>query len=198
MRYRAKVKWHGSNVSSRTFDRRADAVAWQSEQRRRFEQLGEWIDPRRGRVPLSEVAEGWLKTRTALKRRTAESDAAAWRLYIEPRFGRRPVVNSFTPAEIREWTATLIGRGLAPATIAEPVDAAIAASTCGGGWPDYDESRSGCSTAARCRAPRGPRPGRRLRLRRWPRHVRALTPSSWTVLRLHWVAMGRTRRPSRR
>jgi len=55
VRYRARVKSHGRYVATRVFERKADAVAWDQDQRRRL-RLGEWIDPRRGQVPLSLVA----------------------------------------------------------------------------------------------------------------------------------------------
>ena len=55
VRYRARVKSHGREVAARVFERKADAVAWEQDQRRRL-RLGEWIDPRRGRVTLSVVA----------------------------------------------------------------------------------------------------------------------------------------------
>ena len=55
VRYRARVKSHGREVATRVFDRKADAVAWEQDQRRRL-RLGEWIDPRRGQVALSVVA----------------------------------------------------------------------------------------------------------------------------------------------
>jgi hypothetical protein len=47
VRYRARVKWNGRYVATRVFERKADAVAWEQDQRRRL-RLGEWIDPRRG------------------------------------------------------------------------------------------------------------------------------------------------------
>jgi hypothetical protein len=55
VRYRARVKWHGRYVTTRVFERKVDAVAWEQDQRRRL-RLGEWIDPRRGQVPLSLIA----------------------------------------------------------------------------------------------------------------------------------------------
>src|SRR6516225_485401 len=52
MRYRARVKSHGRYVATRVFERKADALAWEQDQRRRL-RLGEWTDPRRGQVPLA-------------------------------------------------------------------------------------------------------------------------------------------------
>jgi hypothetical protein len=53
VRYRARIKANGREVASRMFDRKSDAVAWEQDQRRRL-RAGEWLDPRRGQVPLSE------------------------------------------------------------------------------------------------------------------------------------------------
>src|SRR5215470_14145673 len=114
VRYRARVKWHGRYVATRVFERKADAVAWEQDQRRRL-RLGEWIDPRRGQVPLSLVAADWLGSRGSVKRRTRESDEAAWRNYIGPRFGNWPVA-SITAAEVSGWVGSLVVRGLAPST----------------------------------------------------------------------------------
>ena len=114
VRYRARVKSHGREVAARVFERKSDAVAWEQDQRRRL-RLGEWIDPRRGKVPLSVIAEDWLGSRGSVKRRTRESDEAAWRNYIRPRFGNWPVA-SITAAEVSGWVGSLVARGLAPST----------------------------------------------------------------------------------
>ena len=116
VRYRARVKSQGRYVATRVFERKADAVAWEQDQRRRL-RLGEWIDPRRGQVPLSVVAADWLGSRSSVKRRTRESDEAAWRNYIAPRFGNWPVA-SITAAEVSSWVGSLVARGLAPSTAA--------------------------------------------------------------------------------
>jgi integrase len=109
------VKSHGQQVLSRVFDRKADAIAWEQDQRQRL-RIGEWVDPRRGRVSLAQVAADWLASRSAVKRRSRESDEAAWRNYIAPRFGRWPVA-SITSSEISSWVGGLVARGLAPATV---------------------------------------------------------------------------------
>jgi integrase len=61
------------------------------------------------------VAADWLGSRGSVKRRTRESDEAAWRNYIQPRFGNWPVA-SITAAEVSSWVGSLVARGLAPST----------------------------------------------------------------------------------
>jgi integrase len=116
VRYRARVKHHGREVATQVFDRKNDALVWEAEQRRRL-RLGEWIDPRRGRVPLSRVADDWFESRHSVKRKTMEADRAAWRSHIADRFGGAPVA-SITPAEIAHWVGSLISRGCSPSTAA--------------------------------------------------------------------------------
>ena len=114
VRYRARVKSHGREVATHVFERKKDAEAWEEEQKRRLRH-GEWFDPRRGRVPLRVIAEEWLASRRTVKRRTAETDAATWRLHVGPRFGDRPVV-SITTAEIEQWMGVLIADGASPSS----------------------------------------------------------------------------------
>jgi integrase len=115
VRYRARIKANGREIASRMFDRKSDAVAWEQDQRRRL-RAGEWLDPRRGQVPLNVVAEMWLESRRTVKRRTLESDRGAWQNYIAPRFGRRPVA-SITTADVSSWLGDLMRRGLARSTV---------------------------------------------------------------------------------
>lgn len=116
VRYRARVKSHGREIATRVFDRKRDAEAWEQEQTRRL-RVGEWVDPRRGRVPLSLVAQEWIASRGSVKRRTRESEQGVLRNYIEPRFGNRPVA-SITPAEVSAWVGQLVSDGRASATAA--------------------------------------------------------------------------------
>lgn len=115
VRYRARVKSHGRQVASRVFDRKRDAEFWEQDQTRRL-RLGEWIDPRLARVPLSQVAEEWLKARSSMKRRTREGDAADYRLHIAPRFGNLPV-GSITSAEVSNWVGGLVSSGKAASSV---------------------------------------------------------------------------------
>lgn len=115
VRYRARVKSHGRAVASRVFSRKRDAVAWEQDQYRRL-RSGEWLDPRRGRVPLGTVAEDWLASRTTVKRRTLESDRGVSRNYIRPRWEHRPI-SSITAADVSSWLGDLMARGLARSTV---------------------------------------------------------------------------------
>jgi hypothetical protein len=140
----------------------------------------EWLDPRRGQVPLGTVAEMWLESRRTVKRRTLESDRGAWRNYIAPRFGRRPVA-SITTAEVSSWLGDLMRPGLARstatralATLRSLLSFAVA------------DGRVTVNAAAAAQAPTGGRRGARagsstsMKWRLWPKLAEALT-RSWST-----------------
>jgi hypothetical protein len=179
VRYRARIKANGREVASRMFDRKSDAVAWEQDQRRRL-RAGEWLDPRRGQVSLSVVAELWLESRRTVKRRTLESDRGAWRNYIAPRFGRRPVA-SITTADVASWLGDLMRRGLARstatralATLRSLLSFAVA------------DGRVTVNAAAAAKAPTGARRGARagsstsMKWWLWPKRAEALM-RSWST-----------------
>jgi hypothetical protein len=142
VRYRARVKSHGREVATRVFNRKSDAVAWEQDQTRKL-RLGEWIDPRRGRLPLSAIADDWLQSRNSLKRRAREAYEADWRLHVKPQFGNRPVA-SITTADHdcrrgqlgrrdgRAWPSPIECRAL-------PRDASLDPRTRGRRWPSHHE-----------------------------------------------------------
>lgn len=116
VRYRARVKHHGREVATRVFDRKRDAETWEEDQKRRL-RMGEWFDPRRGRVALSTVAVDWLESRQTIKKNSLALETGIWRRHIEPRFGKAPVA-SITSAEISSWVGRMVADGLSPSTAA--------------------------------------------------------------------------------
>ena len=115
-RWRVRVKYRSRVVADRTFDRRTDATKWEAEQRRRLDQ-GDWVDPNRAKVTLSEVVPEWLEHRRRIvAQRTWESDKSAMRLHILPALGKRPV-GSITKAEVARFAGTL-SDGRRPQTVA--------------------------------------------------------------------------------
>lgn len=114
-RWRVRVKYQGRVVADRTFDRRTDAARWETDQRRHLEH-GDWVDPRRAKVTLAEVAPAWLEhRRRTVAQRTWESDRSAMRLHILPAFGGRPV-GSITRADVARLAGAL-SEGRRPHTV---------------------------------------------------------------------------------
>lgn len=77
--------------------------------------LGEWFDPRRGRIALSALYPEWSQARSALKRKTREADESAWRNHIQPRFGDAPLT-SITRAQVSHWVGGLVEGGCSTST----------------------------------------------------------------------------------
>ncbi|MEI7056389.1 tyrosine-type recombinase/integrase [Nocardioides sp. CCNWLW239] len=115
-KYNARVFHKGRQVASLTFDRKKDAEAWHDEQVRKL-RLGDWFDPRRGQVPLSDVADHWLESLGRLKQSSGREDARNWRRNIEPTFGKVPV-GSITSSDVSRWVGGLAASGLKPTTVA--------------------------------------------------------------------------------
>ncbi len=108
VRYRARVKFHGVEVATRVFDRKRDADRWHDDQVQRLH-AGEWVDPRRAKVPLADVADEWFEARQRLKRKTREADRSAWKNHIKPKFGKMPV-GSITTGQIETWVGGIAAR----------------------------------------------------------------------------------------
>ena len=70
---------------------------------------GEWTDPERGKVKLSDYAATWITERPKLRPRTI--DLYRWLLakHIAPHLGGVPI-GKVSTAMIRQWRATLLGR----------------------------------------------------------------------------------------
>lgn len=62
VRWKARVKSKGEVVAQRTFQRKADAEAWEREQYRALA-LRTFVSPQLGRTPVREVAASWLEVR---------------------------------------------------------------------------------------------------------------------------------------
>lgn len=84
-----RVRWReGNRNRSRVLGRKADAVAFDAEVKRRA-RLGELVAIDAGRERLDEFAAEWMRAygRPNLAARTVKSYAAAWDLHVSPRIG---------------------------------------------------------------------------------------------------------------
>ena len=114
-RWRALVKSGRQVVVTRTFDRKADAQAWHDAQKRSLV-LGEFIDPRAGRLTLAGVINEWLEAR--------EGTVAGSTLTRDREIARglprsilnRPL-NSIRAADLESLWADLLRKGLARGTV---------------------------------------------------------------------------------
>lgn len=114
-RWRVRIKDGRRDVASKTFDRKADAEAWESAQRRSLV-LGDWIDPRAGREALRGALVRWMDGRAGL---VASSTLKADRgrlAYLSPALGNLPV-NAVRPSDVQTLLDALSRRGLSPASV---------------------------------------------------------------------------------
>ena len=76
---------------------------------------GAWVDPIAGRVPFSELAEGWLASRPDLRPRSVIVYRSLLNRHLIPTFGHLPIAD-IAPSQVRTWNARLLAEkpGTAP------------------------------------------------------------------------------------
>ncbi|GII89480.1 putative prophage phiRv2 integrase [Sphaerisporangium siamense] len=79
---------------------------------------GDWTDPQRAKVKLGEYAEKWIKERANLRPRTVEIYRGLLRRYLIPYLGN-VALGKIETAVIREWRATLVGKGVGASEVAK-------------------------------------------------------------------------------
>jgi integrase len=110
-----RVRWReggrGSRARSRTFDRKADAVAFDDELRRR-RRLGELAGIAGSQETLNRyVAETWARTHgVTLAAKTARHYASLYDLHIAPYLGDLKL-SELTPEVIARWQADRVAAG---------------------------------------------------------------------------------------
>jgi integrase len=113
--WRARYLGPDNKEYSKSFSRRIDAerflVTVEADKVR-----GDWVDPRLGRVTLSEWAERWMATAVHLKPKTRLGYQSLLRTWILPTFGSVPLAN-VEQMVIRHWVADMTGKGLSPSRI---------------------------------------------------------------------------------
>ncbi|SNS55089.1 AP2-like DNA-binding integrase domain-containing protein [Rhodococcoides kyotonense] len=78
---------------------------------------GEYVAPALGRVPVAELAPGWLARKESdvapSNFRTLES---AWRNHVQPPWGQTRIVE-IEQAGVERWIADMVRRGCSPTTV---------------------------------------------------------------------------------
>jgi integrase len=112
-----RVRWRdGSRNRARIFDRKADAVAFEAEtRRRRF--AGDLRPFDAGRETLQEFAEEWWRLYAVpnLARTTLASYASLWDAHVLPRLGATPL-RELDPLSLAAFRAELTASGVGPAS----------------------------------------------------------------------------------
>jgi integrase len=111
-----RVRWRdGARNRARTFDRKADAVAFEAEVRRR-RVVGDLRPLEAGRETLQDFAEEWwrLYALPNLARTTLASYASLWDAHVLPRLGATPL-RELDPLTLAAFRAELAAAGVGSA-----------------------------------------------------------------------------------
>jgi hypothetical protein len=121
-----QVRWRdggrGSRARKRTFDRRADAVAFEDEIRRR-RRLGDLVGFAGAQETLNRyVTETWAKTyAVTLAPKTAKHYASLYDLHIEPYLGELKLTE-LTPEVVSRWQAERLTAGAGRVAVLHALD----------------------------------------------------------------------------
>lgn len=119
-RWRAKVFSGGRLVTSKVFDLKRDADAWEAEQKRRL-LTGQWVDPKAGTVPLREVIREYLAELASGNPKTFDTVEANLRLHVPASLQRLPI-RTVTAGHLDAIYVDLLKKPLAKATVARVRD----------------------------------------------------------------------------
>ncbi|MFS8083258.1 MAG: tyrosine-type recombinase/integrase [Ginsengibacter sp.] len=115
-RWRVWVKSGRRVVASRTFDRKSDAQAWHEAQKRSLS-LGDFVDPRAGRITVREALREWLEEREGTVAGSTLSRDREIAKSLPVGLLSRPL-NAIRPADLDSIWADLLRKGLARGTVA--------------------------------------------------------------------------------
>lgn len=100
-KYRGRVKRGGRVVATFSHPLKGTVERWSRDVERKLD-AGEWIDPKLGRLSVSEWHEHWLTRLRLVSRNTTNKDASHWRNHVEPRWGHVSLT-SIEGDDVREW-----------------------------------------------------------------------------------------------
>lgn len=120
-RWRALVFSGGRQVASKVFDRKADAIAWETGQNRALV-TGDFIDQGKARTPLAKVIADFETARHGtISQKTYDEDCRNVRLRVSPELKRLPV-GAIRTHHIEGVLGAMAKRGLAVSTMSRTRD----------------------------------------------------------------------------
>lgn len=116
---RYAVRWRGPDrrqKKKRGFRRKRDAEAFLARIRTEM-QDGRYIDPHAGRVTVAELGPAWLeRTRAGVAYSTWRTYESAWRLHVEPRWGRVSIA-AVRRTDVEDWIGEMVDAGLSHTSV---------------------------------------------------------------------------------
>jgi integrase len=182
-RYRARYEGPDRRWHSRTFDRRADAERWLTDQLAKVN-VGRWIDPDAGRLPFASYAAAWIDAKTRIKEKTLEGYRSLLRSRILPTFGPARLSEISKPM-VGEWVQAMVAEGLSSSRIRQAYRclAAILEHA-------VDDGLIGRNPARRVELPRLDRPEHRFLTAEQVARLAAAMPNQHYRTMVHVLAYG--------
>ena len=99
---------------TKSHELRGTIEKWAAEQERRVDQ-GDWIDPKAGKVTVTECWDRFAAGRR-LEKASRKRDESHWRVHVRLRWGHVPVATILKP-DVSAWVVALERKGVGAATI---------------------------------------------------------------------------------
>lgn len=114
-KWKARYRDPSGRQRSKTFDRKSEAQKFLAMTATEMVQ-GTWRDPDLEKISFRDWIEEWWDTTVDLRPSTRVRDEAYMRNHVMPVFGD-VAIGDLNPRQIRQWVASLVAKGLAPATV---------------------------------------------------------------------------------
>ena len=113
--YRPRYRDEHGKEHARHFKRKADAQRWLDEVTAAV-QTGTYVDPKRARTTVGELADVWLAGKINLKPTSRARYADVLKTHVLPRWGNVALIR-VTHGDVQAWLSELSDRGLAGASV---------------------------------------------------------------------------------
>ena len=113
--YRPRYRDEHGKEHARHFKRKADAQRWLDEVTAAV-QTGTYVDPKRARTTVGELADVWLAGKINLKPTSRARYADVLKTHVLPRWGNVALIR-VTHGDVQTWLSELSDRGLAGASV---------------------------------------------------------------------------------
>lgn len=115
-KWRVRVKASGRVVADRAFDFKRDAEAWEREQKRDLS-LSKFVDPRKGRESVRDVAKRWMDSRAAsVASSTLRAEGYMLATFMPATLGNRPIA-AVRDADLNALYAQMLAGGKARTSV---------------------------------------------------------------------------------
>lgn len=100
-KWRGRVKRDGEVVATFSHPLKGTVERWARDVERKLD-AGEWINPKLGRLTVTEWYEQWTAHLRLVSHNTTVKDASHWRTHVKPRWGHVSLV-SIEADDVRTW-----------------------------------------------------------------------------------------------